>query len=592
MSMMRARVRRHRWVDHPAAAVMKARVPGQWVDCPVAVVMEAREQGRCWIDHPAVAVMEARVQGRHWVDRPSVGQPKHVNEPAKINRRQSKLTGKVDIIKKRGGGRISVKMKRCVSAVFILVLLSAVSAHSDQNDDSTQTEASYDWNICGDIHKNLYPLPTRCAKPYPLARQRIIGWIEKAQIVHLHNIYRSSMHATNMMKMVWDESLAQSAQGLAMQCKSAHDNMKQRMEFHFPMVQIGQIVAQGYGSFKHLLITIHMENSRLSPYYPYVPGTHRHIPIYPNSRLFQVVSHQTSHVGCAEAYCPNLTHGRLRVCNYAPAKVPVKPAFEQGRPCAACPNHCDVHTNLCDCGRMLCINGWELDPSTCTCMCNGPRKGKYCQTFDCTKADPVNCKKHRPSHCGKEYRGLQDNSTCPHLCGLCGVQCRLGCQNGGVLNKTSCTCECKGNFQGRTCEQCQGLECKNGGVLNMTTCTCDCKGKFQGNTCEDCPQRDHPFCTGRYLQENCQTDDFMKLNCPNFCRTCRSKCKPCQNHGDIDSTTCECECKGVFQGAQCEICPQMEKDACHSLPRVYFSSSSIATRLQMQAQCPITFGDC
>ncbi|KAL8600877.1 hypothetical protein ACOMHN_045015 [Nucella lapillus] len=75
MSMMRARVRGHRWVDHPAAAVMKARVPGQWVDCPAAVVMEAREQGRCWIDHSAVAVMEARVQGRHWVDRPSVGVP-------------------------------------------------------------------------------------------------------------------------------------------------------------------------------------------------------------------------------------------------------------------------------------------------------------------------------------------------------------------------------------------------------------------------------------------------------------------------------------------------------------------------------------
>ncbi|KAL8583721.1 hypothetical protein ACOMHN_000342 [Nucella lapillus] len=72
MLMMRARVQGHRWVDHPAAAVMEARVPGQWVDRPAAVVMEAREQGRCWIDHPAAAVMEARVQGRHWVDRPSL----------------------------------------------------------------------------------------------------------------------------------------------------------------------------------------------------------------------------------------------------------------------------------------------------------------------------------------------------------------------------------------------------------------------------------------------------------------------------------------------------------------------------------------
>ncbi|KAL8567978.1 hypothetical protein ACOMHN_029153 [Nucella lapillus] len=64
MLMMRARVQGHRWVDHPAAAVMEARVPGQWVDRPAAMVMEAREQGRCWIDHPAAAVMEARVQGQ------------------------------------------------------------------------------------------------------------------------------------------------------------------------------------------------------------------------------------------------------------------------------------------------------------------------------------------------------------------------------------------------------------------------------------------------------------------------------------------------------------------------------------------------
>ncbi|KAL8616151.1 hypothetical protein ACOMHN_066637 [Nucella lapillus] len=79
MLMMRARVQGHRWVDHPAAAVMEARVPGQWVDRPAAVVMEAREQGRCWIDHPAAAVMEARVQGRHWVDRPSQGLSDKIN---------------------------------------------------------------------------------------------------------------------------------------------------------------------------------------------------------------------------------------------------------------------------------------------------------------------------------------------------------------------------------------------------------------------------------------------------------------------------------------------------------------------------------
>ncbi|KAL8585600.1 hypothetical protein ACOMHN_067045 [Nucella lapillus] len=85
MLMMKARVQGHRWVDHPAAAVMEARVPGQWVDCPAAVVMEAREQGRCWIDHPAAAVIEARVQGRHWVDRPSFCHAHHVLDTSPFN---------------------------------------------------------------------------------------------------------------------------------------------------------------------------------------------------------------------------------------------------------------------------------------------------------------------------------------------------------------------------------------------------------------------------------------------------------------------------------------------------------------------------
>ncbi|KAL8616369.1 hypothetical protein ACOMHN_032223 [Nucella lapillus] len=95
MLMMRAKVQGHRWVDHPAAAVMEARVPGQWVDRPAAMVMEAREQGRCWIDHPAAAVMEARVQGRHWVDRPSgagTGRTAGVVEAQSTRRSVSALT--------------------------------------------------------------------------------------------------------------------------------------------------------------------------------------------------------------------------------------------------------------------------------------------------------------------------------------------------------------------------------------------------------------------------------------------------------------------------------------------------------------------
>ncbi|KAL8559506.1 hypothetical protein ACOMHN_037170 [Nucella lapillus] len=105
----------HRWVDHPAAAVMEARVPGQWVDRPAAVVMEAREQGRCWIDHPAAAVMEARVQGRHWVDRPSLKffEVSHLSFVARLGDKEKE--GMVN--KCSGGRRISIGCCGCLQKV-------------------------------------------------------------------------------------------------------------------------------------------------------------------------------------------------------------------------------------------------------------------------------------------------------------------------------------------------------------------------------------------------------------------------------------------------------------------------------------------
>ncbi|KAL8588330.1 hypothetical protein ACOMHN_019595 [Nucella lapillus] len=153
MSMMRARVRGHRWVDHPAAAVMKARVPGQWVDRPAAVVMEAREQGRCWIDHPAVAVMEARVQGRHWVDRPSVGEPYTAKElnylrfpgDLLINMLNlvnlpliaSSIVSELTCLDKRSLGRLGVKAGVFYLTITVLAsVLGTLMANIAQSDET------------------------------------------------------------------------------------------------------------------------------------------------------------------------------------------------------------------------------------------------------------------------------------------------------------------------------------------------------------------------------------------------------------------------------------------------------------------------
>lgn len=35
------------------------------------------------------------------------------------------------------------------------------------------------------------------------------------------------------------------------------------------------------------------------------------------------------------------------------------------------------------------------------------------------------------------------------------------------------------------CLDCQGKQCFNGGVLNKNTCTCECKGFYKGDSCRE-----------------------------------------------------------------------------------------------------------
>ena len=82
--------------------------------------------------------------------------------------------------------------------------------------------------------------------------------------------------------------------------------------------------------------------------------------------------------------------------------------------------------------------------------------------------------------------------------------CNLHCVNGGILNETSCTCDCPSIYSGDVCNSrltiymyrlyiyegymfygivCS-LTCMNGGMLNETSCTCDCPKIYRGTMCE------------------------------------------------------------------------------------------------------------
>jgi len=107
----------------------------------------------------------------------------------------------------------------------------------------------------------------------------------------------------------------------------------------------------------------------------------------------------------------------------------------KGEQCEICQLAIDLQNGINVCG----LHG-ELDPSTCSCICNDGWGGARCES----------CVRH-----------------CAH----------------GSLQNDTCSCHCSGQWTGTDCSVCP-ITCQNGGILDTTHCYCQCDSDHSGTFCQ------------------------------------------------------------------------------------------------------------
>eukprot|EP00505_MAST-04D_sp_SCG-Rhode-Island_P000887 Stramenopile-MAST_4_protein_887 len=109
------------------------------------------------------------------------------------------------------------------------------------------------------------------------------------------------------------------------------------------------------------------------------------------------------------------------------------------------------------CEAQTCQHGGVQDPTTCTCQCNPDGNGTALATS------------------GDVAKVAKATFWSGDVCEVCEEPEKSPCPGARKFNLTKCGCE----------ESCPNVKCENGGVLNNGTCTCDCPPGWGGKMCAD-----------------------------------------------------------------------------------------------------------
>ncbi|XP_042336768.1 serotriflin-like [Sceloporus undulatus] len=200
------------------------------------------------------------------------------------------------------------------------------------------------------------------------------------EILDRFNAIRREVQPTarNMMKMVWSDKASESARRWVSQCQFRISPIKDRTVDGFPC---GETLSQTKtaSSWKDVIESW----ASTKPHFKYGIG-----PTDPKKNIYsytQLIWHNTYMVGCAVGYCKENTFPFLYLCHYCPggnSQDKVKRPYDEGPPCADCPNECD--DKLCmkacpyknvysECGTMKNLFTCQSDimsdacPATCKC---------------------------------------------------------------------------------------------------------------------------------------------------------------------------------------------------------------------------------
>jgi len=235
---------------------------------------------------------------------------------------------------------------------------------------------------------------------------------EIEEILKLHNDYRATVGAKNMMELKWDPALADLAQGHAEQCAYRHTNMELPDGRHAGQnlaasTDGGFTIKDGFKGWISEIQAYDLKTLKCEGGWE------------PCGHLTQVLNARTQWVGCAiKQDCADKWTAQV-VCDYFPGQAANVATFEHGSACSGCPG-AKCASGLCSCANPTCIHG-ELDIGSCACACDKPYGGKACDQKQCPPKDASPCGKPRPFGFPKSLCEVYSNvpEMCPHMCGIC-----------------------------------------------------------------------------------------------------------------------------------------------------------------------------
>lgn len=293
-----------------------------------------------------------------------------------------------------------------------------------------------------------------------------------AAILHLHNVYRSSVEppAGDMTIMEWHADAAMLAQKWAQNCIFDHGFPDHPLSEH-----LGQNLYIGPDATGLRATQLWFDERA---YYDF-----KSLSCQPNEmcgHYTQGVWAKSKYLGCGIARCPN--QGNLIVCHYYPKGnyIGIAP-YEIGSPCSLCPDskngglcfnnscvsqsYCKEKKLSCNC-PLQCHNCGHLDQKRCRCQCR-PGWDRLDCSEPCTDVHAY-CRKN-PGF--PDIRACSaDNAIktvhCRQMCHQCSVAENLRSMN---INQLKALC-------------CVGKVCSTGYVLSRY---CTCVPKCPGPACSE-----------------------------------------------------------------------------------------------------------
>ncbi|ELK00219.1 cysteine-rich secretory protein 3 [Pteropus alecto] len=204
------------------------------------------------------------------------------------------------------------------------------------------------------------------------------------EIVNKHNDLRRAVSpsASNMLKMKWDSKAAENAQKWANKCLLRHSQQKDRA-----------IGTRSCGENLFMSSYPASWSDASQNWYneerDFIYGVGPKHPDAVVGHYTQVAWASSFSVGCGIAHCPNQQVLKyFYVCQYCPAgniSNKKNTPYQNGKPCASCPDHCDngLCTNSCEyedvysnCEQLKNQLGCEhaLTKNSCKASCNCSNK--------------------------------------------------------------------------------------------------------------------------------------------------------------------------------------------------------------------------